>query len=317
MDTVATMSAIRHPERQLAVGVDVGGTWLRLIALHGSRQITRVTRPRNGPPDLGKFLRALWRRHRWRGRVGGLVVASRGVWTGRERSAMARRLRSLATRVRVLSDAQVALLGALGERPGLLLLSGTGSIVVGRDAAGRWARAGGFGPLLGDEGSAFWLGREWLRATTGGEDFHAARRFMRAPDAVSRIASLAPRVLARARRGDGRARAIVRAGQTALARQALDVSRRLGLRGPLEVSWAGSVLADRWFRAGVGRALARVGVRAHWRAPAAAPVIAAAQLAERLRTQPGRASLRPPTRVAASRHPLRTQPRRASLRPPT
>lgn len=292
------MSAIRHSERQVAVGVDVGGTWLRLVALEAGRQITRVTRPRNAAPDLGKFLRRVWRRHRWRGRVGGLVVASRGVWTGRERSALARRLAPLALRVRVFSDAQVALLGALGERPGVLLLSGTGSIVVGRDTAGRWARAGGFGPLLGDEGSAFWLGREWLRATTGGEDFQAARRFMRGPDAVARIAALAPRVLARARRGDRRARAIVSAGQAELARQALDVSRRLGLRGPIDASWAGSVLADRWFRAGVGRALARVGMRPRWRAPAAAPVVAAAQLAETLagrQTQPRRASLRPPT----------------------
>src|SRR5205085_1195471 len=76
-----------------------------------------------------------------------------------------------------------------------------------------WARAGGFGPLLGDEGSAFWLGREWLRATTEGEDFKAARRFVRVPHAVARIAALAPAVVARARRGDARARRIVAQAQ--------------------------------------------------------------------------------------------------------
>lgn len=281
------MFADRHPERQVAVGVDAGGTWLRLIALDSGRRIAHVTRPRNQNPDLGKFLRNVWRRHRWQGRVGSLVVASRGIWTARERRAVARRLKPFADRVHVLSDAQVAFLGALGERAGVLLLSGTGSIVIGRDAKGRWARAGGFGPLLGDEGSAFWLGREWLRATTGGEDFQAARRFVRAPDAVARIASLAPRVLARARGGDHRARTIVRAGQAHLARLALDVSRRLGLQKPVDVSWAGSVLADPWFRAGLGRALVRVGMRARWREPAATPVVAAARLAARL-TQPGR-----------------------------
>lgn len=292
------MSAIRHRECHLAVGVDAGGTWLRLVALRTGRRIVRVTAPRNLQPDLGRFLRNVWRRQRFAGRVGGLVVASRGVWTARERRAMARRLSGLADRVHVLSDAQVALLGALGERPGVLLLSGTGSIVVGRDARGHWARAGGFGPLLGDEGSAFWLGREWLRATTGGEDFQAARRYVRAPDAVTRIARLAPRVLARARHGDRRARAIVRVGQRELALQALDVARRLRLGRPVEVSWAGSVLADRWFRAGLGRALKRAGVAARWREPALAPVVAAARLAEHLavgRAQPGRTAVRPPT----------------------
>jgi len=298
MDRVASMSAIRHRERQVAIGVDAGGTWLRLVALSSGRRIMQMTTLRNRAPDLGKFLQKVWRRHRWQGRVRGLVVASRGVWTASERRVVARRLRPLAERVQVLSDAQVALLGALGERPGVLLLSGTGSIVIGRDAEGRWARAGGFGPLLGDEGSAFWLGREWLRATTGGEDFQAARRFVQAPDAVARIARLAPRVLARARRGDPRARAIVRAGQVHLARQALDVSRRLGLPDPVDVSWAGSVLADARFRAGVGRALTRLGVRARWRDPALSPVLAAARLAEHLavgHAQPGRTSVRPPT----------------------
>ena len=64
--------------------------------------------------------------------------------------------------------------------------------------------------------------------------------------------------------------------------QALDVIRRVRLRPPVTVSWAGSLLDDAWFRAGVGRALARAGVRAHWRAPAMAPVEAAAQRAAAL-----------------------------------
>ena len=214
--------------------------------------------------------------------MGALVVASRGIWTARERRELAARLAGLAARVEVLADAQAALLGALGTEPGLLVLAGTGSIVIGRDARGRWARAGGFGPLLGDEGSAFWIGREWLRATTGGEDFLPVRRLVTGPDAVKRVAALAPSVLARARRGDRTARGIVRDAQEQLARLALDVARQLRLPRPVVVSWAGGVLDDAAFRAGLRRAVGRSGLGARWVPPAAAPVSAAVALAARM-----------------------------------
>src|SRR2546425_11278224 len=71
-------------------------------------------------------------------------------------------------RVEVIADAQAALLGAIGDGPGALVLAGTGSIVVAHDGRGRWTRAGGLGPLVGDEGSGFWLGREWLRTLGAG-----------------------------------------------------------------------------------------------------------------------------------------------------
>jgi N-acetylglucosamine kinase-like BadF-type ATPase len=261
----------------------VGGTSTRVAVIDAGGRIAVHARPSAAVADLGHFLRTLWRRNARAGRRPAvLVVASRGIWTRAERAALARRLARLADRVVVLADAQVALLGALGRRGGLLVLSGTGSIVVGRDVRGRWQRAGGLGPLLGDEGSGFWLGREWLRATAGGGHHAAALRMVRSPDAVARIAALAPRVLARARRGDRRARAIVRGGQTALAAAALAVARRLRLPAPVAVSWAGSVMGDPYYRSGVVRALARAGLRARWLTPAQPPVIAAAHLARHL-----------------------------------
>ncbi len=59
--------------------------------------------------------------------------------------------------VRVLTDAQIALWGAFQGGPGLLLIAGTGSVCLGMDAQGRQERAGGFGRLLGDEGSGYWI----------------------------------------------------------------------------------------------------------------------------------------------------------------
>lgn len=276
------MSARRHRADALLVGIDAGGTWLRILAARGAAR-TGLRIPASRVRELDKFLRTVWRRQRWSRRdVRALVVALRGIWTARERAAEARRLGSLARRVVVLSDAQAALLGALGGAPGLLVLAGTGSIVVGRDARGRWARAGGLGPLLGDEGSGFWVGREWLRLTTAGEDVEPVRRLVRSPDAVARIASLAPAVLRRARRGDRRARAVVAAAQRHLAGFTAEVARRLRLPEPVTVSWAGSLMGDERFRAGVRRALARMGIDARWKAPAEEPVVAAVRLAGRL-----------------------------------
>ena len=211
-----------------------------------------------------------------------LVVASRGLWTAGERRTLARSLRGLARRVEVISDAKAALLGALGHRAGVLVLSGTGSIVVGYDGRRRWARAGGLGPLVGDEGSGFWLGREWLRSMVQAENLARTLELVHAPDPVAAIAALAPSVLARARRGDPIARRIARDGQRRLAANICAVARELALRGQITASWAGSVLGNRWFRAGVIRATARAGLRARWHQPAEAPVMAAARLAETL-----------------------------------
>lgn len=66
--------------------------------------------------------------------------------------------------VHVISDAQAALWGAFGGEAGLLLIAGTGSICLGRDESGNEARCGGFGRLLGDEGSGYWIATEALRA---------------------------------------------------------------------------------------------------------------------------------------------------------
>jgi N-acetylglucosamine kinase-like BadF-type ATPase len=282
------MSVIR-PARSIAIGVDLGATRLRLLATQHDRVVGRISTAAPPGSDLANFLHGVWKARGWTRRdVGALVVASRGIWTARERRALAGRFAPLAARVEVLSDAQAALLGALGDTPGVLILSGTGSIVIGRDAGGRWARAGGLGPLLGDEGSAFWIGRAWLRATTHGEDFLPVRRLVTRKDAVARIAGLAPSVLARARRGDRRARAIVGDAQSHLASLARDVVRQLRLPRPVMVSWAGGVLDDPRFREGLKRAVAKNGFGARWCAPGAAPVAAAVALAQRtLGTLPG------------------------------
>ena len=67
-------------------------------------------------------------------------------------------------RIRVVNDALVALVAGAGDAPGVVIVTGTGSIAYGHDGRGHAARAGGWGYLLGDEGSGFWIGRRALSA---------------------------------------------------------------------------------------------------------------------------------------------------------
>jgi glucosamine kinase len=265
-----------------SIGVDVGGTWIRVLATdaRGRRRAIRAASP--GLDGLSAFLARAWRQWGVGPReVGALVVGSRGVWTRAERAHLAHRLQELAAVVRAMSDAETAYLGAIGDRPGVLLLAGTGSMALGRDARGRWQRAGGLGPLLGDEGSAFWIGREWLRTSASDEDFARTRRILRASDPVARIAALTPEVLRQMRRS-ARARAIVLNAQRALADALVATGRRLRLRPPIRVSWGGSLLGVANYREGVWREARRRGLRLDPRPPAASAIEAAWRLARAL-----------------------------------
>jgi len=88
------------------------------------------------------------------------------------------RLRQLAHRawpkaeVFVGSDLDSGLAAAFGNKPGILVISGTGSVVIGRNAAGQTARAGGWGHLLGDHGSGYWIAMTGLRAAVREYDRH-------------------------------------------------------------------------------------------------------------------------------------------------
>ncbi len=62
------------------------------------------------------------------------------------------------------SDAHIALIGALANRPGLMLIAGTGSICLGRDASGVTHRTGGWGPAYDDLGSGSWIGQQAMQA---------------------------------------------------------------------------------------------------------------------------------------------------------
>lgn len=66
--------------------------------------------------------------------------------------------------VLLMGDEEIALEAAFHGVPGILVIAGTGSHVTGRCADGSHVSAGGWGPVLGDEGSGSWIGLEAIRA---------------------------------------------------------------------------------------------------------------------------------------------------------
>ncbi|HEX5439644.1 MAG TPA: BadF/BadG/BcrA/BcrD ATPase family protein [Ktedonobacterales bacterium] len=171
-------------------------------------------------------------------------------------------VRSFAGSVQITNDAELVL-SALPHQVGVAVISGTGSIALGRDSQGTLVRAGGWGHVLGDEGSGFSIGREALqcavRAADGrGPETALLERILRhwqipEPEALlervyptfdkTAIAALAPMVLALARAGDSVARGIEARAAHELALAVIAVARRLGyVAGRLPVAFGGGVL---------------------------------------------------------------------------
>lgn len=105
----------------------------------------------------------------------------------------------LAAPTSVMNDVEMACRGAFAGQPGILLLSGTGSMAWRVGADGAQARVGGWGALFGDEGSACWIGREMLtvlsqaidgRAPIPPQDVRALLSLIDAPDTADPMSAL-------------------------------------------------------------------------------------------------------------------------------
>jgi N-acetylglucosamine kinase-like BadF-type ATPase len=154
-----------------------------------------------------------------------------------------------AATIHVAGDHIIAHRAAFGTSHGVLVIAGTGSIAFGRNPLGQTARAGGWGPNVSDEGSAFWLGRQAvigaLRAydvgSTNGLLSLVAQAWKVPPEQVVRMANaaepqfaeLAAQVTAAAESGDP---------------EALVITGRAGE----ELSWlAGAVMQRLWPKGGI------------------------------------------------------------------
>ena len=73
-------------------------------------------------------------------------------------------------RTRLVSDAVTAYQGACQSQPAVLIISGTGSIVLAKTETGKFLQVGGWGHLLGDAGSGFWIASEAVKAAIAAHD---------------------------------------------------------------------------------------------------------------------------------------------------
>ena len=246
--------ALHLPGRVL--GIDVGGSGTRVVLLENGT----VTPQPDGPPMnvnltegfAGHLLQII--------KAADVTAAGVGL-PGLRLQAQARELSQTLSEqagcpVYVTGDADTAQAGAFLGGPGVVVIAGTGSMAFGRNGEHR-ARAGGHGFLLGDEGSAYWLGRAAARAALRLEDrlggSERIHRMVRAatgtdlddlvggvtshPAERSRLTALAPALTALAPE-DPEAARITRQAAEHLAALAQSVRDRLG---PVPVAGVGRV----------------------------------------------------------------------------
>lgn len=193
------------------------------------------------------------------------------------------------TGVVVVNDALVALVAGAGDNPGIVIVSGTGSITYGVNQCRMAARAGGWGFLLGDEGSGYWIGRHALNAALRERDGRGPRTVLTplvcdhfhvaSPEQLVRqiydpglrpqaIAALGALVEHARQRGDVIAADILRGASEHLTQGAQSVASRLEMRGDqfATVLAGGMFRAIPWLADDVSRRLRDVAPRS-WVAP--------------------------------------------------
>ena len=184
-------------------------------------------------------------------------------------------------RVLIVNDALVALEAGAPGSPGVVIIAGTGSISYGRNAQGQAARAGGWGYVLGDEGSGYWIGRHALRAVVREADRRGPRTSLtertlkhfgvsRPQDLIHEIyyggmrpgaiAALASEVHAAFAEGDVVSAGILEVGVRELVSSATSVVARLHLEHePFTFVLSGGIFrAVPWMREQLGERLPRV-----------------------------------------------------------
>lgn len=168
----------------------------------------------------------------------------------------------------LVNDAELVLAAGTPDGWGVALICGTGSIAFGKTRDGRAARAGGWGYLLGDEGSGYAIGLAALRAIVRAYDGHApatelnsavlAQWQLTTPtDLINyiyrpklprvEIAELTPLVEKVAAEGDEVALEILRAAGNEMAELVKTVMNRLSVHEPIPCALAGSVILNGQF----------------------------------------------------------------------
>jgi N-acetylglucosamine kinase-like BadF-type ATPase len=255
----------------LYIGIDGGGTKTELLAKQpgDNRTIQRLGEGSNlqlvGLQESAALLADMIleaRKAAGDTTVGHICVGLSGAGRPHEQEAIARaiteELELERSRLQVVSDAEIAVEAAFEGESGVLVIAGTGSMVCGRTLTGEFISAGGWGRLLGDEGSGYVIGRAGLRAVAaamdGGPETQLVARAREIFGEVSKavlveqvygkewpLQEFAPHVLEAVEAGDAEAVRILRDQTRQLARRVQwliegrsdSITRRLAMIGGL------------------------------------------------------------------------------------
>ncbi len=229
-----------------ASGIDSAGAEAAAVSIAAAIAAARAQAGLAAAPFAAAFF----------GMAGVVSAADQAVVHGIARSL------ALGDAVQVDHDIRIALAGGLAGRPGIALIAGTGSSCFGINAAGERWQAGGWGHLISDEGSSYWLGWNAIRLAAGACDGRWATA-LRAPvlrqlgiddsadlhqrlytQGISKqeIAGFAPLVVAAASAGDLPAQQLIGQGMDELAQMAAAVARQLGWQdAPCAVTLTGGL----------------------------------------------------------------------------
>jgi N-acetylglucosamine kinase-like BadF-type ATPase len=300
------------------VGVDGGGTTTTAVLADPSGDVIRAAAAGAGnvavldSKDLARLLDTLFTKLLGDEPLERIRHAALG-FAGAGREPEKKKLEAAAARlgiadVTVMTDAALLFHACHGDDRGILLAAGTGSVCIVRDPEGELQQIGGWGYLLGDDGSGYAAGREAMRAALRAEEARAeptpltnrllAFYGLRCPrelitevhgaaHAQERVAAAARIVADLAREGDPEAERIVDAtarALVALCRRGID---RLETEPPHAVALAGRLLAEDSpvsgrFVAGAAAA----GLELACRRPALPPAVAALRIARKNTGQP-------------------------------
>jgi N-acetylmuramic acid 6-phosphate etherase len=254
------------------LGIEGGGTRTTWALLTGDERV--VKRGEVGPGNtlllddnaLEKLLRGIRRE------AGADIAAIGGAFAGCQRPAEQARVEKIMRRVwpktatlRAMEDTSSILSAAFGDGPGLIVIAGTGSNVAGHRSSGNpLEKAGGWGHLFSDRGSAYDLARRGLeqafrRYDEGKKISVLAREYLAATGAATMeelvsfslrdtnkttVAKGARCVFSAAQKGDRDARALIDAAAAALAENVATVAKRLRLAAP-QVALTGGLFENR------------------------------------------------------------------------
>jgi len=313
--TADLVTARRLRAQQAVVGVDGGGTKTQAVIMDAHQGIIgEGTAGPSNPLRVGVSTAAAAVREaidracgEAKVRRSDIVAAEVGLAGARREELRARMREALSDigigEVEVVGDAEIALYGATGGEPGLVVIAGTGSICSGINARGKRAFAGGWGPVVGDEGSGSWMARLALRAVAKAADgrgpatllTEAATAYFHvtAPEDLStavyaptitneRLAGFGKDVIEAAKENDEVAGAIVNQAGAELGLAAVAVIRRLRMeRERFQAAYVGGVFdaAQDLVLSPMESEIKAVAPRAYLAPPRFSPAVAAARMA--------------------------------------